>query len=745
MTTIKFSLLKKMKSFLLIFTVLILCLAGSPGFAAGSVEDPEMPQNCTSSAESVVESTIETAPINPDFLEDWQPYSIEPLSFGDSYGQTSGTGYRPSPVNLPELASSEGRLLLRASGSDLPPAYDLRKEGKVTVAKNQGKDGSCWAFASMASLESYLLGAERKSYDYSENNMKNLVSKNYPEGFDLTSDDGGNAFISTAYLSRWSGPVNESLDPYNELSAYSPTGLPVQKHVQEVFFLPEKTEFLDNEVLKRALLEYGAVYSTLYWNLAYYQEKSHTYRYTGNRFVNHAVTIVGWNDSFDRNLFTQVPPGDGAFIAKNSWGETWGEDGYFYISYYDTKIGFDENAVFTAESQDNYDHIYQYDPLGWIVSKEYPGSSIAWGGNVFTSERDETLRAIGFYTTDLNTAYEIYVYKNPVSGPVNSGQGFVAKENGRYSFPGYHTHVLNSGVPIRAGDKFSVVIRFSNPSAEGPLAVEQPVALYSSKAQANPGESYVSPDGVKWEDISSNSEANLCIKAFTTSNEIPEADFSSNITGGVYPLTVQFTDLSKNAFSWEWDMNGDGNTDSTARNPTYTYGSYGNYAVSLTIENSNGFDTETKPGYITVTPLSINSASPGGNITSYKGKKQEFSVSTNYACNVIWYLNGESIISESRVQKSSYSDSIRSPGIYNITAIAINGDEKVTQSWNWTVRAWNPWDSPDSQEGENISTEELQEAIHIYRNGLQIPETGAELTDERLKELILLWREGSGE
>ncbi len=597
----------------------------------------------------------------------------------------------------------------------------------------------------MASLESYLLGAERKSYDYSENNMKNLVSKNYPEGFDLTSDDGGNAFISTAYLSRWSGPVNESLDPYNELSAYSPTGLPVQKHVQEVFFLPEKTEFLDNEVLKRALLEYGAVYSTLYWNLAYYQEKSHTYRYTGNRFVNHAVTIVGWNDSFDRNLFTQVPPGDGAFIAKNSWGETWGEDGYFYISYYDTKIGFDENAVFTAESQDNYDHIYQYDPLGWIVSKEYPGSSIAWGGNVFTSERDETLRAIGFYTTDLNTAYEIYVYKNPVSGPVNSGQGFVAKENGRYSFPGYHTHVLNSGVPIRAGDKFSVVIRFSNPSAEGPLAVEQPVALYSSRAQANPEESYVSPDGVKWEDISSNSEANLCIKAFTTSNEIPEAGFSSNITGGVYPLTVQFTDLSKNAFSWEWDMNGDGNTDSTARNPTYTYRSYGNYAVSLTIENSNGFDTETKPGYITVIPLSLNSASPGGNITSYKGKKQEFSVSTNYACNVIWYLNGESIISESRVQKSSYSDSIRSPGIYNITAIAINGDEKVTQSWIWTVRAWNPWDSPDSQEGENISTEELQEAIHIYRNGLQIPETGAELTDERLKELILLWREGSGE
>ena len=305
--------------------VLISCLPGSTCFAAGNIENHEMPQNGTSSAESV----IETAPMDPSFLELWHPGPIELVSFGDSYGQTSGTGYRPSPVNLPELASSEGRFLLRASGSDLPPAYDLRKEGKVTVAKNQGKDGSCWAFASMASLESYLLGAERKSYDYSENNMKNLVSKNYPEGFDLTSDDGGNAFISTAYLSRWSGPVNESKDPYYESSAYSPTGLPVQKHVQEVLFLPEKTEFLDNEVLKRALLEYGAVYSTMYWNLAYYQEENNAYQYTKSLTANHAVTIVGWNDSFDRNLFTQVPPGDGAFIAKNSWGETWGEDGYF--------------------------------------------------------------------------------------------------------------------------------------------------------------------------------------------------------------------------------------------------------------------------------------------------------------------------------------------------------------------------------------------------------------------------------
>ena len=740
----KISLLKKIKSFLLVFMILISCLPASSGFAAGSVNAPEMPQNCTSSAEFVIESVIETAPMNPDFLESWKLSSIESFSFRSKYEKISGTGYKPSPVKLSGLASSEGRVLLRASGSELPPVYDLRKERKVTAVKDQGKDGSCWAFSSIASLESYILGKEGKNYDFSENNMKNLASKNYPEGFDFTSDEGGNAFMSTAYLSRWDGPVNEFDDPYSESSTYSPAGLQVQRHVQEVLFLPEKTEPLDNEVLKRALLEYGAVYSTMYWNPGHYQEKNYTYRYTKDLPVNHAVTIVGWDDSFDKNLFMQVPPGDGAFIVKNSWGDVWGQEGYFYISYYDTKLGYNENAVFTAEDLDNYDNIYQYDPLGWVVSKKYSENPlVAWGGNVYSSEKNETLRAVGFYTTDLNTAYEIYIYKNPVSGPVNSRKGFIVQESGRYTFPGYHTHVLNSAVPIHAGERFSIVIRFINPSASGPLAVEEPLAYYSSKARANPGESYVSPNGVRWEDISSKSKANLCIKAFTTSNDFPDADFSSNTTSGMRPLTVQFTDLSNNAFSWKWDMNGDGETDSTVQNPVYTYRSYGNYTVSLTIGNGKGFDSKTKHGYITVTPLSINSADPRRNITGYIGEKQEFSVSTNYACNVSWYFNGENRGSESQVKKSSYSESIQSPGTYNITAIARIGDEEVTQKWEWTVRTWNPWDSPASHEGKKISTKEIQEAIHIYRNGLQIPETGAELTKERLKELIILWREGS--
>jgi C1A family cysteine protease len=70
--------------------------------------------------------------------------------------------------------------------------------------KDQGYAGACWAFATYASLESYLKPGEDK--DFSENNMKNLLSSDYPEGFDRNAEDGGNIFMSTAYLARWSGP-----------------------------------------------------------------------------------------------------------------------------------------------------------------------------------------------------------------------------------------------------------------------------------------------------------------------------------------------------------------------------------------------------------------------------------------------------------------------------------------------------------------------------------------------------------
>jgi len=79
----------------------------------------------------------------------------------------------------------------------------------------------------------------------------------------------------------------------------------------------------------------------------------------------------------------------------------------------------------------------------------------------------------------------------------------------------------------------------------------------------------------------------------------PIADFSGTPTTGVAPLTVDFTDASTGATSWDWDF-GDGAGTSTMQNPSYTYNDPGCYTVALTATNACGSDIETKIDYICV-------------------------------------------------------------------------------------------------------------------------------------------------
>ncbi len=79
------------------------------------------------------------------------------------------------------------------------------------------------------------------------------------------------------------------------------------------------------------------------------------------------------------------------------------------------------------------------------------------------------------------------------------------------------------------------------------------------------------------------------------------ADFSGAPRYGPAPLSVQFTDLSTgDPTAWSWDLDGRSGEESVVRDPAYVYHREGSYAVTLTVINGAGSDTETKPGYITV-------------------------------------------------------------------------------------------------------------------------------------------------
>jgi C1A family cysteine protease len=479
-----------------------------------------------------------------------------------------------------------------------PTSYDLRSiSGKLPPVRDQGSSGSCWAFATYGSLESCLRPTDTS--DFSENNLKNR------HGFDIGPNEGGNAQMSIAYLARWEGPVSESDDPYNPSSTSSPAYPPV-KHVQEVYFLPAN----DPDTLKSALMTYGAAYANYYHNDAYYRSATYSYYCPSATSTNHAVAVVGWDDNFPASNFSTTPPGNGAWIVRNSWGTSWGQSGYFYISYYDAKFTKSTVALFhNAEPTTNYNNIYSYDPLGWITNIG-TGSNTLWAANVFTVSSNEQLKAIGLYTTYPDASYNAYIYRNPTSDPVTGGT-LVASKSGSYTYPGYHTAVLSSPVNLSAGDKFSVVVQMTTPGYNYPQAVECAVSGYSSAATASSGQSYYSNTGTTWTDLTAwNSTANFCIKGYTASTGSlkvtiqPAGAVSAGaqwrVDGGAWQdseATVSFLSVGNHTVSFKtvdgWNAPSDTTVTISANTQTNLTGTYVSAVTVTSIDPNVGENDET--------------------------------------------------------------------------------------------------------------------------------------------------------
>ena len=402
----------------------------------------------------------------------------------------------------------------------LPSSYDLRDLGLVTSVKNQSPGGDCWAFAIYAALESYLLKNECIAYDFSENNMKNSMYTNGEYGTEWTS--GGNHILAFAYLLRGSGPVDESLDPFDAYSTNSPEDLDISKYVTGFEYIPMRLNYLDNDQIKYALLQYGALYTSIY---------SHMLNDNGTGYSNfsnvnqHAVAIVGWDDDYSRFNFADTPPGDGAWIIKNSWGSNRGQGGYYYVSYYDSTFPgvtdqFAAIAITSVENISEYRSIYQYDPVGNSFESLGYNSNTAWLANQFTAESANPLKAFGLYTFG-SSSYLVNITVNGISKLVQEGDLIGA---------GYHTVKLDNMVDLAKGDIFKITVRLTTPDSLFPIAIESKRSDYSTKVTAELDQSFISPDGINWYDIAQDTvvtkfyedlsriklvKTNVCLKAYT--------------------------------------------------------------------------------------------------------------------------------------------------------------------------------------------------------------------------------------
>ncbi|WP_405306934.1 C1 family peptidase [Methanobrevibacter sp.] len=396
--------------------------------------------------------------------------------------------------------------------SPLPSYYSSVDEGYVTPAKNQQDGGNCWAFASLATLESAILKASGDELDLSEENMKNLASIYSHYGWSMETNEGGYDNMGFSYLTSWLGPVLDASDEYNGFTVLSPM-LDGIMHVQNILFL-KRSSYNDNDEIKRAIRDYGGVYTPIYM-IAHYDYSANNYVqcYRGNLPCDHAVELVGWDDNFQMS----GAPGKGAWIAKNSWGNGWGNTGYFYISYFDNsclKPGKNDGGyAFIFNDTMKYDKNYQYD----IAKTDYffNTTKTVWYKNIFTATDSEYLAAVSTYF-EKYTHWELTVKVNDMLKLIKSGD----------SHAGYCTLDLGQLIAMNVGDVFEIMFKITVNGDAG-VPISEAISLNNRFYHENI--SYISYDGKTWRDMFNITweypehtyESQVaCIKAFTILNPI---------------------------------------------------------------------------------------------------------------------------------------------------------------------------------------------------------------------------------
>lgn len=484
----------------------------------------------------------------------------------------------------------------------LNSVYDPRGQSFITEVKNQGNLGMCWAYSIIDNIEINLkknfnadgkfddINLSERDFAYFVKNSidEDTESSTYLDG--TASGLGGNALYNYIYngggdfLSAIQSAISniglisqDYIENTSSLTGYTnnfPQDMDSRRDssVKVVGFEHFSVEDIDYQAgVKNAILTYGSVLGSskmdstdTYVRDSFNTASDGSYNYFIPKgiysAIDHMVVIVGWDDNYSKDNFSSKvghtkPENDGAWLVKNSWGSSWGDGGFVWISYED--LGFDLTGFYSIEIEENIESelLYQYD-LGFTKQLYFgEGYSITAGNVYYNALSDQMLDAVGYYIIEngsLNKSgenisslqsvrVEIYVSDKKMTSPVDGTlvEAFDG-ESGVYLSYKVESLPENANVTIKKGQYFSVVLTYSSEGV--PLLPVEGLSGLTNywSSNAKEGCSFVW-HGVNWLNAKENAKTqgwfdastgkaltgneknttfkcnNVCIKAYATS------------------------------------------------------------------------------------------------------------------------------------------------------------------------------------------------------------------------------------
>lgn len=404
----------------------------------------------------------------------------------------------------------------------LPASFSLVDEDLVVDhVENQGEYGSCFAFSWIGIFENRLR-AQGIDVDLSEWAFFKSFKENYFNA-NRTNDIASLANLHSAVVYEAEAPYPDNKSEYDVDEDIEKDSVYM---ISDVYLL-SGTSNESRETVEKKAKEYLKNGYALICSVCYddgeqkYTDNRNGSWYVSDTFknnnlsINHSVLIVGWDDNYSKDNFLTPPPGDGAWLVKNSWGIFNGDFGYYWLSYYDNMFKYSELAAADIADAELCDTMQGYWVYGWDYSYYNAHSNTAINGEPmdkvyqackYTAETDMDITAVSFFTVCDDMKYRVYIttkdddyiyYDSP-------------EAQGTEMTCGYHMVETPSCKHVKKGDDYTVILILESPKKDYLIVQDSEYAYDKQKARsAKVGTFYVSADGSEWTDVKSYSLKNI--------------------------------------------------------------------------------------------------------------------------------------------------------------------------------------------------------------------------------------------